>query len=173
VRGGEPLSVESLCEAYGKLNEKYYPGVVVDDEIKIEWARIPHFYNAFYVYQYATGFCAAVALARGILEGKGLDAYLAFLKSGGSDFPIALLQKAGVDLTKPESILTSLDEFDSWSASWRSWCKDRSTFGGSAPEPPLRGVTPLRTRNQSDCVALGDSIQSNHNTNRFSCFIRK
>jgi oligoendopeptidase F len=109
---GEPLTVESLCEAYGKLNEKYYPGVVVDDEIKIEWARIPHFYNAFYVYQYATGFCAAVALARGILECKGLDAYLAFLKSGGSDFPIALLQKAGVDLTKPESILTSLDEFD-------------------------------------------------------------
>lgn len=109
---GEPLTVESLCEVYGKLNEKYYPGVVVDDEIKIEWARIPHFYNAFYVYQYATGFCAAVAIARGILEGKGLDSYLAFLKSGGSDFPIALLQKAGVDLTKPESILTSLDEFD-------------------------------------------------------------
>ncbi len=109
---GEPLTVESLCEVYGKLNEKYYPGVVVDDEIKIEWARIPHFYNAFYVYQYATGFCAAVAIARGILEGKGLDSYLAFLKSGGSDFPITLLQKAGVDLTKPESILTSLDEFD-------------------------------------------------------------
>ena len=109
---GEPLTVESLCEVYGKLNEKYYPGVIVDDEIKIEWARIPHFYNAFYVYQYATGFCAAVAIARGILEGKGLDSYLAFLKSGGSDFPIALLQKAGVDLTKPESILTSLDEFD-------------------------------------------------------------
>ena len=109
---GEPLTVESLCEVYGKLNEKYYPGVVVDDEIKIEWARIPHFYNAFYVYQYATGFCSAVAIARGILEGKGLDPYLAFLKSGGSDFPIALLQKAGVDLTKPESILTSLDEFD-------------------------------------------------------------
>lgn len=110
---GEPLTVDALCEEYGKLNELFYPGVVVDDEIHIEWARIPHFYNAFYVYQYATGFCAAVALAQGILEGHGLENYLAFLKSGGSDFPIALLQKAGVDLTKPESILTSLDAFDS------------------------------------------------------------
>ena len=110
---GEPLTVDALCSLYGGLNEKYYPGVVVDDEIRMEWSRIPHFYNAFYVYQYATGFCAAVALAHGILEGKGLDAYLGFLKSGGSDFPIALLQRAGVDLTKPESILTALDEFES------------------------------------------------------------
>ena len=110
---GEPLTIDALCEEYGKLNEMFYPGVVVDDEIRIEWARIPHFYNAFYVFQYATGFCAAVALAHGILEGHGLDDYLAFLKSGGSDFPIALLQNAGVDLTKPESILTSLDAFDS------------------------------------------------------------
>ena len=110
---GEPLTVDALCEEYGKLNELFYPGVVVDDEIRIEWARIPHFYNAFYVYQYATGFCAAVALAHGILEGHGLEQYLAFLKSGGSDFPIALLQNAGVDLTRPESILTSLDAFDS------------------------------------------------------------
>jgi len=109
---GEPLTVDALCEIYGKLNERYYPGVVVDDEIRMEWARIPHFYNAFYVYQYATGFCTAVALAHGILEGKGLDAYLAFLKSGGSDFPIELLKRAGVDLTRPESILTALDEFD-------------------------------------------------------------
>lgn len=109
---GEPLTVESLCELYGKLNEQFYPGVEVDDEIRIEWARIPHFYNAFYVYQYATGFCTAVALAHGILEGDGLDRYLAFLKSGGSDFPIVLLRNAGVDLTKPESILTSLDEFE-------------------------------------------------------------
>ncbi len=110
---GDPLTVDALCEEYGKLNELFYPGVVVDDEIRIEWARIPHFYNAFYVYQYATGFCAAVALAHGILEGHGLEQYLAFLKSGGSDFPITLLQNAGVDLTKPESILTSLDAFDS------------------------------------------------------------
>lgn len=110
--GGEPLTVESLCDVYGALNERYYPGVVVDDEIRMEWARIPHFYNAFYVYQYATGFCAAVKLAQDILSGEGLQRYLRFLKSGGSDFPIALLQAAGVDLTKPESILASLDEFD-------------------------------------------------------------
>lgn len=110
---GGALTVESLCDLYGKLNETYYPGVVVDDEIRLEWARIPHFYNAFYVYQYATGFCAAVKLAQGILAGgEALDRYLAFLKSGGSDFPIVLLQHAGVDLTDPNSILASLDEFE-------------------------------------------------------------
>ena len=110
---GEPLIVQSLCEEYGKLNEKYYPGVLVDDDIRLEWSRIPHFYNAFYVYQYATGFCAAVKLARGILAGgEALASYLAFLKSGGTDFPIALLQNAGVDLTDPNSITAALDEFD-------------------------------------------------------------
>ncbi len=110
---GIPLTVDSLSALYAKLNKKYYPGVVVDEYISMEWARIPHFYNSFYVYQYATGFCAAVAIAKGILEGKGLNSYLDFLKSGCTDYPIALLQKAGVDLTKKESILTSLDEFTS------------------------------------------------------------
>lgn len=109
---GEPLTVDSLSALYGSLNERYYPGVVVDDQIRMEWARIPHFYNAFYVYQYATGFCAAVKLAKDILSGEGVSRYLRFLQSGGSDFPIALLQQAGVDLTQPESILVSLDEFD-------------------------------------------------------------
>ncbi len=109
---GQPLTPDSLCDLYASLNELFYPGVVIDEHIRLEWARIPHFYNAFYVYQYATGFCAAVKLATGILEGDGLSRYLAFLKSGGSDYPIALLQNAGVDLTKPESILLSLDVFE-------------------------------------------------------------
>lgn len=109
---GEPLTVGSLSDAYGKLNEKYYPGVVVDDEIRLEWARIPHFYRAFYVYQYATGFSAAVKLAQNVLAGgEKRDRYLNFLKSGGSDFPITLLQNAGVDLTEEQSILSALDEF--------------------------------------------------------------
>jgi oligoendopeptidase F len=108
----DPLTVASLCELYGKLNEQFYPGVIVDEQIRLEWARIPHFYNAFYVYQYATGFCVAVKLARDILNGSGLDRYLAFLKSGGSDYPIALLQRAGVDLSRKESLLLALDEFD-------------------------------------------------------------
>jgi len=110
---GEPLTVESLSDMYRELNETYYQGVVVDDQIAIEWMRIPHFYNAFYVYQYATGFCSAVAIAESILKGEGLAAYQAFLKSGGSDYPIALLQRAGVDLTKKESITTALDVFES------------------------------------------------------------
>ncbi|MDL2234761.1 oligoendopeptidase F [Christensenellaceae bacterium OttesenSCG-928-L17] len=113
AEAGEPLTMEALCAEYGKLNERYYPGVVVDDAIRMEWARIPHFYNAFYVYQYATGFCAAVKLASDILEGgEALARYLAFLKSGCTDFPIALLQHAGVDLENPASITSALDEFD-------------------------------------------------------------
>ncbi len=109
---GEPLTVESLSNVYRGLNEKYYQGVVVDEQIHIEWMRIPHFYNAFYVYQYATGFCAAVAIAKEILEGKGPGDYMRFLQSGGSDYPIELLKLAGVDLTKPESISSSLDVFE-------------------------------------------------------------
>ncbi|HPY36289.1 MAG TPA: oligoendopeptidase F, partial [Clostridia bacterium] len=108
---GTPLTVDSLSGLYSELNKKYYPGVEVDEYISMEWARIPHFYNAFYVYQYATGFSAAVAIAKGILEGRGLSSYLNFLKSGCTEYPIVLLQNAGVDLTQKASILTSLDEF--------------------------------------------------------------
>ncbi len=109
---GEPLTVESLSALYRGLNEAYYPGVCIDKQIELEWARIPHFYNAFYVYQYATGFSAAVAFAEDILNGAGPEKYLAFLASGGSDYPIELLKRAGVDLTKQESILKALDVFD-------------------------------------------------------------
>ncbi len=97
---GEPLTHEGLSQKYAELNKLYYgDGIKTCDTISIEWARIPHFYNAFYVYKYATGFSAAVAIATGIYEGKpGVrDAYFAFLKSGGSDYPLNLLKKAGVD----------------------------------------------------------------------------
>ncbi len=109
---GEPLTEESLSALYKKLNEQYYPEVDVDDNIAREWMRIPHFYNAFYVYQYATGLCTAVKLSDGILHDGTLEQYLTFLSSGGSDYPVALLQNAGVDLTDGNSIRTALKEFD-------------------------------------------------------------
>lgn len=112
AESGEPLTVESLSRVYRELNELYYAGVVVDDDIASEWMRIPHFYNAFYVYQYATGICTATALARDILEHGGAPRYLDFLSSGGSDYPIRLLQNAGVDLTDKASIASALEVFE-------------------------------------------------------------
>lgn len=112
AESGEPLTVESLSRVYRELNELYYAGVVVDDDIASEWMRIPHFYNAFYVYQYATGICSATALARDILENNGAPRYLEFLSSGGSDYPIRLLQNAGVDLTNKSSIASALEVFE-------------------------------------------------------------
>ena len=114
AENGEPLTVESLSDMYRKLNELYYDGAHVDDNIAIEWMRVPHFYNAFYVYQYATGLCSAVKLADDILHHDGLERYLTFLQSGGSDYPIEELKAAGVDLTKKESILASLDVFTAY-----------------------------------------------------------
>lgn len=112
AENGEPLTVESLSRVYRELNELYYVGVVADDDIASEWMRIPHFYNAFYVYQYATGICTATALARDILEHGGAPRYLDFLSSGGSDYPIRLLQNAGVDLTDKASIASALEVFE-------------------------------------------------------------
>ena len=80
--------------------------------IAMEWARIPHFYRPFYVYKYATGFSAAVSLSQQILEEGARSRYLTFLGSGGSDYPINLLQKAGVDLSKPDPIIQAMEVFD-------------------------------------------------------------
>ncbi|MEG1755252.1 MAG: oligoendopeptidase F [Clostridia bacterium] len=112
AESGEPLTVESLSEVYRALNKQYYAGVNVDDNIAAEWMRIPHFYNAYYVYQYATGLCAAVKLAEDLLEHGTVERYLTFLSSGGSDHPIELLRAAGVDLTDKRSILSALDLFE-------------------------------------------------------------
>jgi oligoendopeptidase F len=114
AEAGEPLTPDLLCEIHKALNEKYYGAAVkVDDLIDIEWARIPHFYNAFYVYQYATGISSATALARQILtEGApAVERYLNFLKSGSSDFSIDLLKGAGVDLSTPAPIQAAFDAF--------------------------------------------------------------
>ena len=114
VEAGDALTPEALGELYRELNKKYYgPDVVMDDNICVEWARIPHFYSAFYVYKYATGFSAATAIKQSILEEgqPAIDRYLNFLKSGSSDYPINLLQKAGVDLTTPEPVEKALNYF--------------------------------------------------------------
>ncbi len=111
---GEPLTGEALSAKYAELNKLYYgDGIKTCDTIAIEWARIPHFYNAFYVYKYATGFSSAVMIATGIFEGRpGVrEAYLEFLKSGGSDFPLELLKKAGVDFTDGAPVQAAMDAF--------------------------------------------------------------
>lgn len=113
---GEPLTADSLSATYRALNEKYYGAdVTIDDLIDIEWARIPHFYYNFYVYQYATGISAASALVQQILrEGKpAVERYLKFLRCGSSDYSIELLKKAGVDMTSPEPVRQALSMFES------------------------------------------------------------
>lgn len=109
---GTPLTAEVLNGIYRELNELYYNGATVDELQDIEWARIPHFYNAFYVYQYATGFCSAVSIADRILNHNGTADYLRFLSTGGSDYPLEELKIAGIDLTKPDTVNTALKEFD-------------------------------------------------------------
>ena len=114
---GQPLTADALSEWYRALNVKYYGGVaVVDQLVDIEWARIPHFYSSFYVYQYATGISAANALAQQILnEGApAVKRYLAFLSSGSSDYSIELLKKAGVDMTSPEPVRQTCRLFESY-----------------------------------------------------------
>jgi oligoendopeptidase F len=111
---GESLTPQALSEIYYGLNKKYHgDGMVVDQDIEMEWARIPHFYTSFYVYKYATGFSAATSFAKQILdEGQpAVDRYLGFLKSGGSDFSINILKKAGVDMSSPAPIRDAMDVF--------------------------------------------------------------
>ena len=111
---GKTLTAEALCKEYRRLNEMYYgPDIVVDDEIAMEWARIPHFYLDYYVFQYATGYSAAIALSRRILaEGESaVKDYLGFLSGGCSRTPIELLKGAGVDMTGPEPVEKALELF--------------------------------------------------------------
>ena len=114
VQAGQTLTAEALCAEYRRLNEMYFgPDMVVDDEIAMEWARIPHFYYNYYVFQYATGYSAAIALSRRILkEGKpAVDDYLRFLSGGCSKSPIDLLKDAGVDMTSAEPVDQALKLF--------------------------------------------------------------
>lgn len=114
VEEGRPLTPELLKEEHFKLNKKYFgPDIVIDPEIQIEWARIPHFYANFYVYQYATGISAALSLAEKIVKGgeKERDAYLDFLKMGGSCYPIDALKSAGVDMRSPLPVESAIKQF--------------------------------------------------------------
>ncbi|WP_374722679.1 oligoendopeptidase F [Peribacillus tepidiphilus] len=112
---GEALTAELLTKEYYALNKKYFgDNIHIDEEIGLEWARIPHFYYNYYVYQYATGFSAATALSKQILEEgqPAVERYLEFLKAGSSDYPIEVLKKAGVDMTKAEPIEDALKVFE-------------------------------------------------------------
>ena len=112
---GVPLTADVLDEAYGELNRRYYgPALTFDDEIAHEWERIPHFYYNFYVFQYSTGFAAATAMADKILtEGApAVAAYKEYLKAGSSAFPIDVMKKAGLDMTKPDYLRDTFKVFE-------------------------------------------------------------
>ncbi|HET6407266.1 MAG TPA: oligoendopeptidase F [Chthoniobacteraceae bacterium] len=109
---GEPLTLDVFRQVYrGLLADYFGPGFVIDSELELECLRIPHFYYSFYVYKYATGLSAAVALASQVLAAGDASRYLSFLKSGGSEFPIPTLQKAGVDMSTPAPIDSALKHF--------------------------------------------------------------
>ena len=118
---GEVLSEESLCAMYKKLTEKYFgPDMVIDDERALEWARIPHFYTPFYVYQYATGYSAAIAISTKILAGdeQVIEGYRKFLSGGSSMHPIELLKLCGIDMTRPDVVQEALDVFGALLKQW-------------------------------------------------------
>jgi len=115
AESGESLTPQELSKIYYDLNKLYYgDDMIVDQDIEMEWARIPHFYTSFYVYKYATGFSAATSFAKQILDegAPAVDRYLGFLKSGGSDYSINILKKAGVDMSTPEPIEQAMSVFE-------------------------------------------------------------
>jgi oligoendopeptidase F len=114
AEAGEPLTLERLRSIYRELLDAYFgPNFVIDTQLELECLRIPHFYNAFYVYKYATGLAAAITLAKKVAEGEpgALARYLGFLKGGSSKWPLDLLRDAGVDLEQPEPVATALTRF--------------------------------------------------------------
>lgn len=114
IKEGKPLTADVLCDTYRKLNEIYFgPDMVMDEEIAYEWARIPHFYTPFYVYQYATGFAAAIAISSRILKGeeRAVEDYKRFLSGGSSMSPIELLKLCKVDMTESRPIEEALNVF--------------------------------------------------------------
>ncbi len=126
VQRGEGVTADTCCDIYRKLNEEYFgPDIVLDEEIALEWARIPHFYYNFYVYQYATGYAAAIALSRRILSGApgAVEDYLGFLKGGCSKSPIELLKGAGVDMSTAQPIRDALTVFDQLIGELEELCK--------------------------------------------------
>ena len=116
VQDGNPITVESLNKIVHDIDEKWYGDVaVIDDGYALNWGRIPHYYWNFYVYKYATSYCASTALAKSVMDGDegAIEKYMTFLQSGGSDYPIEILKKAGVDMSSPEPIEQAMQLFDS------------------------------------------------------------
>jgi oligoendopeptidase F len=114
AESGQPLTLETLRGEYRKLLDVYFgPGFVIDPVLELEGLRIPHFYSAFYVYKYATGMSAAIALAETVLQGgqKERDRYLDFLSSGGAQYPLDQLRTAGVDLETPGPVDRAMARF--------------------------------------------------------------
>src|SRR5438445_13102119 len=112
---GEPVTLDTIRHAYRGLLDAYFgPDFVIDEELDLECLRIPHVYSAFYVYKYATGMSAAVALSEKVLarEEGAVERYLAFLRSGGSKFPLETLKEAGVDMRTPAPIESTLRLFE-------------------------------------------------------------
>lgn len=126
----EALTPEKLCDIYYQLNQKYFGNSVhIDQEIAMEWARIPHFYNAFYVYQYATGFSAAIAISKAILAGdeEVKEGYFKFLKSGSSMYPIDLLKLCKVDMTTTRPVEEALKVFEGLLEEFQETLKECAT----------------------------------------------
>ncbi len=123
INKGTTLTADYLEELWNDLNKKYYGDELSDNKLlNSEWSRIPHFYTPFYVYKYATGYCSATAFATAILEQQpqAVEKYLHFLQSGGSDYSLSLLKNAGVDLTTPAPIATTLEKFKTLLAELKS-----------------------------------------------------
>lgn len=171
---GAGITADALCEIYRKLNEDYFgSSIVVDDEIALEWARIPHFYYCFYVYQYATGFAAAIALSQRILEGgtQERDDYLNFLKGGSSKPPIELLRGAGVDMMSTLPITKALAQFDEMIDEMADVChalkQEKGAVSSDAGSQPAVG-----TSLQADAASSGARPQPvpDASTNHFTNF---
>jgi oligoendopeptidase F len=123
---GMPVTREALNQIYGELHEAYLPGVTVDDVVRSQWSRIPHFYRAYYVYQYATGMSAAINVARAVRdEGEPAQKrYLEMLAAGGSDYPMEILKRAGVDLTTRSPFDVAIEEFEATITEMEALAKD-------------------------------------------------
>ncbi|MCJ7800791.1 MAG: oligoendopeptidase F family protein, partial [Candidatus Marinimicrobia bacterium] len=116
VQDGTPITVESLNKLVHDSDVKWYGDVATLDEgYSLNWGRISHYYRTFYVYKYATSFCASTALAKSAIDGDdgAIERFMTFLKSGGSDYPIEILKKAGVDMSSPEPVEQAMQLFDS------------------------------------------------------------
>ena len=114
AEAGQPLTLDFLNEQFGEVQARYSPGVIVNENTVLHWARVPHFYRAYYVFQYATGLASAINIARAVRdEGEpARERYLQMLSAGGSDYPLTLLATAGVDLSTPDPIRIAFEEFE-------------------------------------------------------------